>query len=146
MLVVVTRCSHRTRWGQRTLLRRCCFESTLQVAVKLLSLAEITDKARGQLKREVENLAHVSGSCTHVCRLHGACVVDYCGKVHLAIVMRRYTNSLQKLIQEQPGVCAPHHCITHMHACAPHYYMHACAPDVCNACKCAWPWARTSFS
>eukprot|EP01047_Picozoa_sp_COSAG01_P004245 COSAG01_NODE_139_length_24311_cov_75.405873_9_plen_326_part_00 len=72
----------------------------IPVAIKLL-LVQTQAEERDMFEKELQVLHRAAMRCQHACRLYGTCVKD--GK--LALVMKLYTQSLDKLMRKQPGRC-----------------------------------------
>ena len=72
----------------------------IPVAVKLL-LVQTQAEERDMFEKELQVLHRAAMRCQHACRLYGTCVKQ--GK--LALVMKLYTQSLDRLMRKQPQRC-----------------------------------------
>ena len=68
------------------------------VAIKLLLVSTHAEE-RDMFEKELKVLHRAATRCQHACRLYGTCVID--GK--LALVMKLYVQSLDRLMRKQPG-------------------------------------------
>lgn len=96
----------------------------IPVAIKLL-LVQTQAEERDMFEKELQVLHRAAMRCQHACRLYGTCVKNG----QLALVMKMYTQSLDKLMRAQPGRrFSPEHAarysletaraIAELHACA----------------------------